>query len=116
MVINCARGGIVDEAALIAALNGGSDFACAGFDVFDGEPPPADHHPFFKLENTILAPHFGGNTVECLERMATSCAENVIARDSIGDIEPRFVFNHRSARENPITDLPFSKRQSKCAS
>jgi D-3-phosphoglycerate dehydrogenase len=90
MVINCARGGIVNESALIEALNA-DQISCAGFDVFDGEPPPADH-PFFKLENTILAPHFGGNTVECLERMATSCAENIIAVIQ-RRIEPRFVFN-----------------------
>lgn len=90
MVINCARGGIVEEAALVDALRSGQ-IACAGFDVFDGEPPP-DDHPFFTLENTILAPHFGGNTVECLERMARSTAENIIAVIE-GEIAPRFVFN-----------------------
>lgn len=90
MLINCARGGIVDEAALVTAMETGQ-IQCAGFDVFDGEPPPADH-PFYKLDNTILAPHFGGNTHECLERMAQSCAENIMAAID-GGIEPRMVFN-----------------------
>ncbi|MEM9030847.1 MAG: NAD(P)-dependent oxidoreductase [Pseudomonadota bacterium] len=78
-VINCARGGIVDEAALIAALNA-DQIAGAASDVFDGEPPPPDH-PFFDVDASrlLLAPHAAGNTIECLERMAIDTAENIIA-------------------------------------
>lgn len=78
-VINCARGGIVDEQALSRALNDGA-IAGAANDVFDGEPPPPDH-PFFGIEQSklLLAPHTGGNTIECLERMAIATAENIIA-------------------------------------
>lgn len=78
-VINCARGGIIDEQALAHALEGGG-IAGAATDVFDGEPPSPDHH-FFRIDQSklLLAPHTGGNTVECLERMGIATAENIIA-------------------------------------
>jgi len=90
IVINCARGGIVDEHALVSALDAGEIMA-AGTDVFDGEPPRRDH-PFFAREDMILAPHTGGNTIECLERMATSTAENIIAGIE-GRLPARMCFN-----------------------
>ena len=56
-LINTARGPIVDEAALVQALQSGT-IAGAGLDVFDEEPLPIDH-PFKSLDNTILVPHIG---------------------------------------------------------
>jgi len=56
--INLARGGVVDEAALLAALRGGR-IAGAALDVFNEEPLPADH-PFWSMENVIITTHQGG--------------------------------------------------------
>ncbi len=77
IIINCARGGIVDELALADALRE-RRIAGAGTDVFEVEPPPTDH-PFFALDSMILAPHAGANTAEALERMARATAENILA-------------------------------------
>ncbi len=63
-LVNTSRGPIVDEAALIAALNE-RRIAGAGLDVFDNEPPPADH-PLRKLDNVTLTPHLGYVTRETL--------------------------------------------------
>ncbi|MBT5457165.1 MAG: D-2-hydroxyacid dehydrogenase [Rhodospirillaceae bacterium] len=57
-LINIARGGVVDEAALVAALNAG-DIAGAGLDTFVDEPLPSDN-PLWKTPNTIITPHLGG--------------------------------------------------------
>jgi D-3-phosphoglycerate dehydrogenase len=75
-LINCARGPIVDEAALVQALKDGS-IAGAGLDVFDPEPPKADN-PLFGLPNVILSPHSAGLTVECVIRMATHAAQAIM--------------------------------------
>jgi D-3-phosphoglycerate dehydrogenase len=56
-IVNTARGPIIDEKALIAALTG-KKIAGAGLDVFDVEPLPKDH-PFRKLDNVVLTPHLG---------------------------------------------------------
>ncbi|MEO1693662.1 MAG: NAD(P)-dependent oxidoreductase [Pseudomonadota bacterium] len=93
-LINNARGGIVDEAALLEALDSGR-IAGAGTDVFDGEPPAPDH-PFFSSDRILLAPHGGGNTTQCLERMAAATANNIIAvltPEVAGAIDPRCVVN-----------------------
>jgi D-3-phosphoglycerate dehydrogenase len=76
VLINTARGGVVDEAALIAALRAGR-IAAAGIDVFDDEPPAADH-PLFAFDQVILTPHIAGLTAECGERMAISSVQNVL--------------------------------------
>src|SRR5205807_7546314 len=62
VLINAARGPIVDEAALVAALREGR-LGGAGLDVFETEPLPADS-PLRSLENVFLSPHVGGNTFE----------------------------------------------------
>jgi len=67
-LVNTARGGIIDEPALHAALTKGQ-LAGRGLDVFDLEPTPADN-PLLKLANVITAPHMAGVTRESLERMA----------------------------------------------
>jgi D-3-phosphoglycerate dehydrogenase len=76
-LINTARGGIVDEAALHAALVSGK-LAGAGLDVFEQEPPPAGH-ALFALPNVIMAPHVAGVTVEAVDRMSEQTARNILS-------------------------------------
>jgi len=76
-LINTARGGIVDEDALYAALMSGK-IAGAGVDVFAQEPPRPDH-PLFKLDNVITAPHVAGVTREALDRMSLQTAKNMLS-------------------------------------
>ena len=89
-VINAARGGIIDEAALHDALTSGK-IAGAGLDVFDREPPP-DDHPLFALPNLILTPHSAGLSKEAAVRMAISTARNVLAGID-GKLDPSMVVN-----------------------
>jgi len=76
VIVNCARGGIVDEAALHAALSG-RKIRGAGLDVFEAEPSPKDN-PLFKLDNVVVSPHIAGVTVESTIRMSTQTAQNVL--------------------------------------
>lgn len=74
-VINCARGGIVDEEALADAIRSGK-VAGAALDVFVEEPPPADH-PLLKLDNVIVTPHLGAATEEAQVQVAVDIAHQV---------------------------------------
>ena len=75
-IINCARGGILNEEDLYEALLN-KKIAGAGLDVFDIEPTPSSN-PLFKLKNVILSPHIAGVTVESTVRMATETVQNVL--------------------------------------
>ncbi len=75
-VINCARGGIISEDALVQALKSGH-LAGAALDVFVQEPPPADH-PVLKLPNVVLTPHLGASTAEAQESVALEAAQLII--------------------------------------
>jgi D-3-phosphoglycerate dehydrogenase len=73
-IVNCARGGLVDEAALAAALKSGH-VAGAAFDVFAVEP--ATESPLFNLPNVVVTPHLGASTSEAQENVALQVAEQM---------------------------------------
>jgi D-3-phosphoglycerate dehydrogenase len=77
IVVNTARGGLVDEAALLEALRSGA-LRAAGLDSFQVEPFGAGH-PFTGLSNAILSPHIGGVTGDAYVGMGTAAASNVLA-------------------------------------
>lgn len=88
-LINCARGEVVDERALAAALRSGV-IAAAAIDVFEQEPPQADN-PLFALDNIILSPHSAALTEECVIRMATGAAKGVV--DVLTGKRPAYIVN-----------------------
>lgn len=75
MLVNCARGGIYDEAALLRGLESGQIGALA-LDVFEQEPPPADH-PLLKHEAVVVTPHLGASTSEAQILVAIDIAEQM---------------------------------------
>jgi D-3-phosphoglycerate dehydrogenase len=75
-IVNCARGGIIDELALVEAIDEGI-VAGAAFDVFEHEPPNPDH-PFLKHPKIIVTPHLGASTIEAQENVAIDVSEQVI--------------------------------------
>jgi len=75
VIVNTARGGIINEKDLYEALKN-KKLRAAGLDVFEKEPPPSDH-PLFDLSNVLLTPHNAALTLECRMRMAVEACENV---------------------------------------
>ncbi len=75
-VFNCARGGIIEEAALIEALKSGK-VAAAGLDVYEDEPP-AEDSPLRTIDNLVLTPHLGASTKEAQENVGIDVARQMI--------------------------------------
>ena len=74
-VVNCARGGIIEEAALVKGLESGK-IASAGLDVYEKEP--AQNNPLFNFTNVVCTPHLGADTFEAQKRVGENIAEQVI--------------------------------------
>jgi D-3-phosphoglycerate dehydrogenase len=87
-IVNCARGEIVDEAALAAALRAG-EIAGAGLDVFEREPPTDS--PILAVESVSLTPHLGASTREAQVRVGETVAEDVLR--VLAGQKPEFVVN-----------------------
>lgn len=83
-IVNCARGGLVNEAALAAALKDGH-VAAAALDVFETEPLPADS-PLRDAPNLVLTPHLGASTVEAQESVGIEVAQQIRAALIDGEI------------------------------
>lgn len=92
--INCARGEVVDEEALIDLLKE-RRIAGAGLDVFSREPPGADN-PLLGLDNVILSPHSAALTQEATVRMSTEAAQAVI--DFFEGGRPKFIYNAKELK------------------
>ena len=90
ILINAARGGLVDEMALDAALRDGR-LRGAGLDVLVSEPP-AVTHPLLSNERVTISPHAAGLTEECAARMATAAVRNILDWFR-GTLDPRLVVN-----------------------
>ncbi len=86
-VVNCARGGIIEEEALLKGLEA-KKIASAGLDVFEKEP--AVNNPLFKFNNVVCTPHLGADTFEAQKRVGENIAEQVI-KALRGEIVPNVV-------------------------
>ncbi len=96
-LINTARGGLVDESALVSALQEGR-IEAAGLDVLVQEPPVPDH-PLFALDNVVLAPHNAAAAWECYAKMSMRAVRNLL--DTLdGVIDPGFTVNPEVLRRN----------------
>lgn len=90
ILINTARGGLIDESKLFAALKE-NHLAGAGLDVFSQEPVAHDH-PFFELDNVVLTPHTAALTDNGLKKMAVESVQNIIDFFN-GKLDPQSVVN-----------------------
>ena len=100
-IINCARGGLIDEAALLEALNSGH-VAGAAIDVFDPEPPPADD-PIVTHPNVVVTPHLGASTEEAQVAVAVEAA--YLLMDYLNRGQVRFAVNMPSLSRSELADL-----------
>jgi D-3-phosphoglycerate dehydrogenase len=90
IIVNTARGGVVDEMALIDGLESGK-IGAAGLDVFEQEPLPREH-PLTRFDQVILSPHIAGVTDGAAERMAMGSVQNILDFFA-GKMDPELVVN-----------------------
>lgn len=88
-IINTSRGAVIDESALLKALDNGT-VAGAALDVYENEPLPGDH-PLCGAPNTLLTPHISSSTREALDNMARDAAQGVL--DVLQGRRPQYVVN-----------------------
>lgn len=98
ILINTARGGIVDEEALLEALQN-KEIIGAGLDVYENEPPIDS--PLRSLDNVVLTSHIGAHTFEAISRMGKMAAENLVA--GLSQKRPPFLLNEIDGEENGIS-------------
>lgn len=115
-LINCARGGLVDEAALVAALESGH-LAGAALDVFVQEPPKES--PLLKLDSVVLTPHLGASTAEAQQAVAVRIAEDIARFLTTGAAEtavnlPR-ISGEQLGRTRPYQELAQALGRLVCA-
>jgi D-3-phosphoglycerate dehydrogenase / 2-oxoglutarate reductase len=92
IIVNTARGGIINEDALVSVLKTNKILGAA-LDVFEKEPPN-QNHPIFEFSNVLLSPHNAALSLECRKRMAIEAAENIIY----------FLTNHDNLNTNNIVN------------
>jgi D-3-phosphoglycerate dehydrogenase len=100
-IINCARGGLIDEAALLEALNSGK-VGGAAIDVYDPEPPPAGH-PLVNHPAVLVTPHLGASTEEAQVSVAVEAAR--LLSDFLGRGQVRFAVNMPTLDRAELEDL-----------
>jgi D-3-phosphoglycerate dehydrogenase / 2-oxoglutarate reductase len=100
-LINCARGGIINEQALAESLTSGH-IAGVAIDVFTQEPPPADH-PLLKLPSVVLTPHLGASTLEAQDAVAQEAAQLLIGFLQRGVVQ--FAVNMTPVDRNELEEL-----------
>ena len=98
-IVNCARGGLIEEDALQAALESGH-VAGAALDVYRSEPPGA--HPLFKLDNVVATPHLGASTGEAQDKVAVQIAEQMADFLLTGAVTNALNMPSVSAEEAPL--------------
>ncbi|MCG7338437.1 phosphoglycerate dehydrogenase [Staphylococcus sp. ACRSN] len=106
-IINVARGGIIDEAALLNALNEGK-IQAAALDVFETEP--ATESPLVKHDKVVVTPHLGASTVEAQEKVAVSVANEIVDIFENGNVlnainAPRMTYNEINEELKPYIEL-----------
>jgi phosphoglycerate dehydrogenase-like enzyme len=89
ILVNAARGAVVDEAALVQALRAGSIHG-AGIDVYDPEPPGPDN-PLFQLDRVVLTPHIASKTEEARTLMGLTVVEDILR--VLKGQEPQYLAN-----------------------
>ncbi len=98
ILVNTARGPIVDQAALVEALKA-KRIAVAGLDVFIEEPIPLDD-PILKLENVVVLPHIGSATLENRRKMGTTVAQDVV--NVLTGKQPMYLLNPKVREVRPL--------------
>lgn len=102
LVVNCARGGLIDETALKAAIDSGHIAGC-GLDVYEDEPPASDHILFDLPKHTAFTPHLGASTNEAQENVGIQVAEQL--RDFLTTGEIRNAINMPSLDAAALAEI-----------